>query len=379
MILGSSLLGCLLLGQVAPAADLQVPLSPPQIVAKAVALPGEDILPGEPLRLSHVLTVNPNRGEQVKVVQAYWTLSEAVAALNRCRERAAQLALLTVRAGDESALLRAREAAAAAREEALVAVTTAQHAFAEQAGLSVLGPLPLPTDVPHAGPYRTRFEEMFAGRPIPSRSRLIATILPIRFRAIEHRARSVEAAQKAVTAASQRYAAGEVDLDKVLSAMERSDEAQQVLIQAVCQYNREIVDYVALAVDRPLEPETLVSLLIQTTDGDERPMVAVRPSGALGKNVPTLAPPRDGRPRPTGASSNDAWHGPTKAPPRSGDSSAENGPPAAPGGFAPSWPEKNVPTPAPPRLTQPPLVPLNTPLPDKGLPPSGSVPPENGT
>ena len=211
-------------------------------------------------------------------------------------------------------------------------------------------PLPLPTDPPHVGAYRTNFQELFAARTPPEPLVLIDRILPIRRQAIDQQAAAVQAAEDVFLAASDPR---QSDPNVLLAASDPEDitvcslellRQRRALIRIVCDYNNNIAEY-GLALAGPMtSPQALAAMLIGPPRQGIAPAIArdIRPTSA---NEPIANPMR----QPTPSEPRTGWRTgqPTPVPPR--DATQKNEPtPATPRDvLQPAG--KNEPTLAPPR------------------------------
>ena len=261
--------------------------TPPELVADALVLDDRSALAGSPLTLFEALSSSQDRLERVDVAHAYWHLAMAVANYRSLFDRCDRLAGLAVDPLDEAMLDTARSSAAAALSGAELAAVSAQHELAEAASLRPGSELPLTSDLPHVGPYRTYFDEVFSIRSLPDRTRLVDRRLQIRRRVIDVRATALVAAEEVVDAVEDAYASGRADLPAVLAAVDRWTEQSQALMKSVCDYNHDIADY-ALAVAGPeTSASELVAMLIRHGSG------AMVPAGsATGANEPFTGGPR---------------------------------------------------------------------------------------
>ena len=182
----------------APAASATVPSSPsssrtltPELVSRLFSVPAGGLLAGRPFTLAEVLASAHGRGEQLDVTRAYWRLSLAVGEYRARQESVDQLRRIEPRAADAATLRAARTKLAETLRNAEIAVGRAQRALVETAQLSPNQPLPLPADLPHVGPYRTNFEEVYASQSVPSVARLTHRSLPLRRKEIDARAKAV--------------------------------------------------------------------------------------------------------------------------------------------------------------------------------------------
>ncbi len=274
----------------------ELPATPPEMIA--AALDNDDALNrlnGRRMTLVEALSYANTPQRQLEVIHAYWHLVSSVARYNLECRLIRRLEDLRNSAADGFTKQRALASAAAAREEARCVALAAQHGLAQSAMLGVGDSLPLPGDAPHVGSYRTRFAEIFSVQPAPSRMRLIDRALPIHCKAIDARARAIVAADKSLAAAMADHDGGRGDLEGVVSRIAQLNRQHLALVESVCSYNHEIVEYAVASLAQPISGPALVAMLIESKHGGAtyldpmmRPASAIKPLG----NRPTLAPPR---------------------------------------------------------------------------------------
>lgn len=273
---------------------------PPHVVARALEPPKETPLAGHSLSLQAAVSAARDTAGQVDVVHVYWDVVGMAAQYNLRRRERAVLERLEPRPGDELMARTARVSSDAAVVEAQIAAVASQHALAER----TLAPLasaslPLPSDRPCAAPYETRFEQLFANRPAPGQAWLINRTLPLKWLAIENRAKAVAAAEEALTASRDAYRRGEVDLENVLAALAAWSHQEDALMRNVCDYNHDIADYAAAVAVGPADGATLVSMLIGPSM-EPMPDPAGGPVGITRIGEPiSMEPSPWTRPRPT--------------------------------------------------------------------------------
>ena len=253
--------------------------------------------------------------------------------------------------------------------------------------------LPLPADPPHVGPYRTNFQELFAGRTPPEPAALMERLLPIRREAVDAQAAAVVAAEDVLAAAGEQPTS---DVAVIATCSQELLRQQRAMMHTVCDYNRNIAEYGLTVAGPATNPQALAAMLIAPVQPGSEPAVArnVRSGGTGGpmasptqqpspgtptlapprdagkKNEPTPAPPRYGV-RPTGSDE------PTLAPPRDRlQPVGKDEPTLAPLRDSLEPMGRNEPTPAPPRqkprkepasVENKPLVPVEQPA---GSPPA---------
>ncbi len=291
-------------GTVPPSEPAPSRPTPPEMVAEALKLPPQSKLTGRPLRLLTAISSAPDRWQQLHVTVAYWRLVQAVAKYRFAWHYDDRLLRFADAAAGEISWRVARASSAAMLREAEVAAVVSQHELAALVLARPDAPLPLPADRPHAGPYRTYFEELFVVRIPPARAKLIDRTLPVRCLAIESRAAAVRAAEAAEAEAVAAYGQGRADLPTVLAVMQQSLRQHEALIESVCRYNEEIADYVLAVADPGTTPPALLRMMITPVEDPVRTLAntvdpQVRPAGHQepaptpakrpGVNVPTPA------------------------------------------------------------------------------------------
>lgn len=156
------LLGCLLF---ASASDAHRARSS-DIVGEAMQLPAGSTVTGQRLTLLAAISSTSDRGQQLKIVRAYWRLVQAAADYTFCRNYMKGLELKTGGRGSATLRLAATAAAAELRDTELGAVH-AQYELAELARLPANSSPPLPANAPLVLPYDTAFNQLFAGKTPP--------------------------------------------------------------------------------------------------------------------------------------------------------------------------------------------------------------------
>ena len=102
--------------------------------------------------------------------------------------------------------------------------------------------LPLPADRPLAGPYRTSFQELFAGRIAPERARLLDRTLPIWQQTVDGAA-AVQAAEDVLVAVSENQTSPQGDAAAVAACSDALLQQRREFVRAVCDYNQGIAEY----------------------------------------------------------------------------------------------------------------------------------------
>ena len=312
--------------------------NPPELAAEAIRLPEGAGLSGQPLSLLDAIGAAADRRRQTEIVHAYWGLAEALGEYRYAIEYARSLE--TAEGGQDAGLRSFRAAAAALCLEAELRAAEAQFELASAALMPTDAQLPLPTDPPHVGAYRTYFNELFANRTPPDAARLTDKLLPLQCRAIDQSAAAVLAAEDAFSAVSDDFRAGRGGADSLAAAARELFARRESFIRLACEYNRTIAEYSFSVAAPTTSHRQLAAMLIGPPRQEGLPRSADSRASAAAPlgNQPTLAPPRE-------------RNQPTLAPPREGWRSNEPTPAVPRDGFAPADRPRNEPTLAPRRET----------------------------
>ena len=269
-----------------------------ELLATALTTPEENALDGRAVPLAEALGRVSNSSRRLEVASLYWRLALATADYHWALEESLHLsALPDSDDAVDSPLLSAAQAAAQARIlEIKAAAVNAQQELADAIGQST-EPLPLTVEQPLVGPYRTEFDSIFASRPAPGRSRAIHRALPHWREAIDLRTAAVQAAASAIAPAEKAaFGQEKVGIQTVLFAHRDLAKQRRAFLNAVREYNAEIVEYASYVAGPTTSTATIVSMLTRT-----RPQKSsgVTPQGTFaGSNEPTVAPPEESPVRP---------------------------------------------------------------------------------
>ncbi len=308
----------------------QTRIRPPEMVADAILLPSGSSITGQPITLLSALGSTSERRLQLELTRTYWNLVESVAEYHFCFDYVEQLNRISS-SNDDLRLARTSAAAMLRRYE--VETLGIQCELAKLLRLPAGAALPLPADRPHVGAYRTNFQELFAGRTAPEPTALIERLLPIRRQAVDEQAAAVQAAEDALAAATEQQPIGRNGSAAALQCSRELLRQQCSFMRVVCDYNRNIADY-GLAVAGPVSsPQTLVAMLIGSSQSSAaanngiQPAAAIVPSATPSGRSPTRTEPIPAASRPGGWKTSDSTvtplrtestvrNEPTLAPPR---------------------------------------------------------------
>jgi hypothetical protein len=256
------------------------------LLNSALQPPAQEALDGQPLKLRDAIGRTSDARQMLSTVKTYWQLSHAMCQYHYCLEEEQFLGNLRVPAQstDQVLLTAAQRAHSANVLQARLLVATEQYELTDQAGVPV-DPPPLAADSPWVGKYRTNFETLFAGRPIPAGMRRIDATLPQFLQLIDARADAVLAATDALLAQSEAYAQSRASLSDVLECHARLRLARLEFLMSVRDYNQSIADYAIQAVGSGLSPDTVITMLIQPVSREKSVLVSppsdIQPATAI--------------------------------------------------------------------------------------------------
>jgi len=266
-----------------------------EALRQAMTLPSSTVVAGRDVALLDVLGQVTDRSKRVTIAHAYWQLAARLGEYRFCWEESRLIQSIGTGAVEAGLLRSAQQMADRESTAAELALLQAQYDLAEAAGFdsSGSGELPLPSDHPHTRSYNTNFDQIFAGRTPPGRTRLLHRTLPLQQRVIDARWEAVQAAQDAYQAVARSYQVGQqVDAADLLATLHEITTQRRAWITAIAQYNHGIADYALTIAGPETTGRDLVSILIklsQAEPGSDR----VGPGEESKSGVPTLAPPRD--------------------------------------------------------------------------------------
>jgi len=288
---------------------------PPQSASSAVALIKEAMtrsaagqLVGRDVSLYNLLVAaGPVPRGDPSWIHRYWRLATTTARYRwtvrlQARVRSAQPDFADDRSGQEAAArwLATLAAARADVQQARLDAVAAQYALADPQRLPA--ELPLPVDLPHAGRYRTRYHEIFRGRP-PMAAYRIDQTLPLQYDLLRALAQSVATADVCFEKALGRIASSGDPAVDLRPAYRTLVDQRTRFLQAVLGYNNAIADYALLVAPAGMPPARLVTMLIPVAAGPVAPSpdhrFTVENDGLTSvlkrkSSVPTIATP-DGR------------------------------------------------------------------------------------
>lgn len=262
------------------------------------------------ISLQDVLQRSSQPAERLALVQNYWRMAAVAAEYQAIANYAGILQQLSdaYRAepgGVPPEVAAALATAKAQQQEKLVAWAEASNRLGVGSTNSGASTLLRPSDLPHAGRYRTEFEHLYANRPAPPRVTLLNQLLPYRYQAVQRRADAVAAATDQAVAADEAFRRGELTLTRFLAALRRETEEQLRFLHDVQVYNDEIAEYAISATGGQLPLATLAETLVkepqaarQSASGTPQ-VVTPGATGAAPGGYPTeVLPPEAVQPQP---------------------------------------------------------------------------------
>jgi len=219
---------------------------------------------GEPVSLLDAISRGNGRQQQQKTVKAYWTLSLALADYYFAATESDSLAKLRAPGGTNPSRLQAAQSAAYARAvEARLAMTAAQHDFAEAASLPADDPQYLTVDLPFTGGYRTNFAALFANREAPVVMRRLNRMLPVFGELIEARTQAAESAEQSFMQQQRDFAAGRGAVESLLASHTHLRKQRMQLLKDIGNYNNSIAVYALAVGGNGLPHEKVTAMLIE--------------------------------------------------------------------------------------------------------------------
>jgi hypothetical protein len=259
------------------------PSAPAVLLRQALAQPERMGLEGRAVSLRQVLERNAGSQSRQRVVTAYWRLCHTVAAFQFASAEAAQAANLPApQARHQQAVLAAVQAAAKARlAETRLAAIQAQEDLLDAGFTAPDQSLPLPTDPPFTGAYRTNFETLRSRGAAPESLRRIDRTLPAMHELLDVQAAAALTTAEALSELERAYAGGQVDLNTVLETFRRLGQQRRDFLDSVRGYNEAIANY-ALSIAAPaLTHDRIVAMLIATAPTDQSVLAARRTSSGI--------------------------------------------------------------------------------------------------
>jgi hypothetical protein len=270
--------------------------TPPELVAEALLPRPETTLAGQPMGLGIALgSAALDRSRQLETIHSYWRLAEAVGHYGASADLIRQLEQIAPRTDDRLLVATAKASAVAALRDAELAAIAAQHELLIQAAMPPGVPPPLPADRPHVGSYRTNYQQLQVAQRLSARAGLIDQLLPLRRRALDHRAAAVSAAEEAAQAALAAYRGSKGDCPSVLARLADLRRQRLLFMTLVRQYNDDIADYALEIAPPTARGPALVGMLIEISPAGAPPAgYAEAPPAAAGIPLspqPVVLPP----------------------------------------------------------------------------------------
>lgn len=219
-------------------------------------------LAGRRVSLSQVVQSAGSRGEQSKLIGAYWDLCSATADYYLSLYEQAELERLASRSPSLSSPLRtAIVKLTTRRDTSLTAARATQLKLARLMRTSNQS-LPLPGDLPLCSAYHTRYSQNFPSGG-PQEAAELNKLLPLRHAELLDAANSVSAAEEFFDQVVQQ-AGGARDAESVVNALQFLALNRRAFVQIARDYNQRITRYTELAKPGELRTARLVAMLIKT-------------------------------------------------------------------------------------------------------------------
>lgn len=249
----------------APPARLSKVVTPAEFLRNLTKPVSADALIGKQLSLAEAVKDANSRSQQGRLVGLYWKLSQAVAEYRLVALEAVQLQSIYSGLGlakPNQTWQQAQQTLTARTEVARSAVRVAQLRLQREAGLSLDGPLPLPSDLPHCGAYDTRYEAIFRGRS-SNEAQELSQLLPLQYRALGQCTLDAIDAQQWYNLTSQQQSQ-QHDGTQLLKTYEYLALQRRAFVSTTYHYNEHIARYTELAVPQNVDTNRLVAMLIES-------------------------------------------------------------------------------------------------------------------
>ena len=234
------------------------------MMEKFVINPNGQNLPGTPLKLIEILREMTIVDQRPRMISQYWETYYDWASLVNAQEYSMWLGRLN--AGPSPAQQALLEAA---RSEARNTTLASQIQLGKSQSLLMqylpnrpAEFLPLPSDKPLLGKYRTEYEKFKYFQMMPVNLRGIDQILPKQLQLIADRAKTVNVAKSAANQMAQALSNRQTTLQSVLEAARDWRISEKKLVGSVVSYNQAIADYALTVAQGYQSPQAVAAMLI---------------------------------------------------------------------------------------------------------------------
>lgn len=249
------------------------PLQPLELgdrLYRALAAAAASGLEGRPLALTDALARVSDPTARLEAVHAYWQLAASMLDFHfrDVEARALEQLLDTVDArAANSQLSAAKSAADARRQEAQLAVVDAQSRLTRALRASAANEVYLASDAPHAGPYKTKFDQLFQTGVAPPQAWLLNRVLPLRHQEVQSRWQATQSAELAAQLSDESHRAGAETLTSLLDDLALVTSVRRSLVASLRQYNDEIANYALGVFVAPSQVQPVAGMLIKPRHG----------------------------------------------------------------------------------------------------------------
>jgi len=243
--------------------------NPSQLLKSLARHSSSSQLTGLPLTLNDALAGAGSRAEQSRRIVLYWKLATSVIEYDLALRERAELAAQEEGIRQPSgAWEEARLAAETNLQTKLRTVPALQSRLQTKLGRSGDSTLPLPSDLPHCGAYRTRYAELFGDRA-DSEAAQLDELLEWEYSSLSWQAGAVESAAEWLKTVSARRSS-QSDGSDLLQAYQSFASSRQLFLRAVNDYNNNIARYTELVTPERVNTRRLVDMLIKTNSPRQR-------------------------------------------------------------------------------------------------------------
>jgi hypothetical protein len=165
-------------------------------------------------------------------------------------------------AADMVRLQARREAAKAVAAQAQAARTETLYSLALRIGAVADAEWPTPSTAPHSGDYLLRLESQPRAVAESRTARRLTATVPALGESVRQHATALVESDSAQRQAVDRYRGRETSIDELLDAASRETQQTSAFLDALCDYNHAIAEYVLLVVPPTTPADRLVTALV---------------------------------------------------------------------------------------------------------------------
>jgi len=150
----------------------------------------------------------------------------------------------------------------AAKDEALVALVEAQFELARRVGQAADGLWPIPSTIPHSGPYLLKLDAQPRGLAESWTFKRLAAIIPVLTESVREHAAAAVGADLARAKAGAAFAQDPQTVEEALAAVGEQTEQTLAFLQTLTDYNSAIAEYALAVLPADAPADALAAALV---------------------------------------------------------------------------------------------------------------------